>query len=166
MKKTQCNLCYVFVLQMPIIKLQSSDGEIFETDVQIAKCSGTIKTMLEDCGMDEEEEAVVPLPNVNSAILRRVLQWANYHKDDPVPTDDDENKEKRTDDISSWDADFLKVDQGKTNSKCNTVVFQCIFHEFVFEKNVPSLRHFEKNNCRIVFSCILPTKLCFFTKKN
>lgn len=98
---------------MTIIKLQSSDGEIFETDVQIAKCSGTIKTMLEDCGMDEEEEAVVPLPNVNSAILRRVLQWANYHKDDPVPTDDDENKEKRTDDISSWDADFLKVDQGK-----------------------------------------------------
>lgn len=97
---------------MPIIKLQSSDGEIFETDVQIAKCSGTIKTMLEDCGMDDEEEAVVPLPNVNSAILRRVLQWANYHKDDPVSTDDDENKEKRTDDISSWDADFLKVDQG------------------------------------------------------
>lgn len=98
---------------MPIIKLQSSDGEVFETDVQIAKCSGTIKTMLEDCGMDDEEEAVVPLPNVNSAILRRVLQWANYHKDDPVSTDDDENKEKRTDDISSWDADFLKVDQGK-----------------------------------------------------
>ena len=26
--------------------------------------------------------------------------------------EDDENKEKRTDDISSWDADFLKVDQG------------------------------------------------------
>ena len=25
---------------------------------------------------------------------------------------DDENKEKRTDDICSWDADFLKVDQG------------------------------------------------------
>lgn len=98
---------------MPVIKLQSSDGEIFETDTQIAKCSGTIKTMLEDCGMDDEEEAVVPLPNVNSAILRRVLQWAHYHKDDPTPTDDDENKEKRTDDISSWDADFLKVDQGK-----------------------------------------------------
>ena len=74
--------------------------------------------------MDEEEEAVVPLPNVNSAILRRVLQWANYHKDDPVPTDDDENKEKRTDDISSWDADFLKVDQGKKKIKCDAL-FWC-----------------------------------------
>ena len=33
-------------------------------------------------------------------------------KDDPPLPEDDENKEKRTDDICSWDADFLKVDQG------------------------------------------------------
>lgn len=69
--------------------------------------------MLEDLGIDEanSEEEVVPLPNVNSAILRKVIQFCTYHKDDPVPssTDDDENKEKRTDDITSWDADFLKV---------------------------------------------------------
>ena len=94
---------------MPNIKLQSSDGEVFEVDVDIAKCSVTIKTMLEDLGMDDDEEEVVPLPNVNSAILRKVIQWATYHKDDPPPPEDDENKEKRTDDISSWDADFLKV---------------------------------------------------------
>lgn len=98
---------------MPTIKLQSADREVFETDVNIAKCSGTIKTMLEDLGMDEGEDEVVPLPNVNSAILRKVIQWATYHKDDPQTEDPDaENKEKRTDDISSWDADFLKVDQG------------------------------------------------------
>ena len=63
-------------------------------------------------GMDEDDEEVVPLPNVNSAILRKVILWATYHKDDPPPPEDDDNKEKRTDDISSWDADFLKVDQG------------------------------------------------------
>lgn len=68
---------------------------------------------MEDLGIDEanSEDEVVPLPNVNSAILRKVIQFCTYHKDDPVPssTDDDENKEKRTDDITSWDADFLKV---------------------------------------------------------
>eukprot|EP00117_Sycon_ciliatum_P012790 scpid108209/ scgid13723/ S-phase kinase-associated protein 1; Cyclin-A/CDK2-associated protein p19; Organ of Corti protein 2; Organ of Corti protein II; RNA polymerase II elongation factor-like protein; SIII; Transcription elongation factor B; p19A; p19skp1 &gt; S-phase kinase-associated protein 1; Cyclin-A/CDK2-associated protein p19; Organ of Corti protein 2; Organ of Corti protein II; S-phase kinase-associated protein 1A; p19A; p19skp1 &gt; S-phase kinase-associated protein 1; Cyclin-A/CDK2-a len=97
---------------MPNIKLQSSDGENFVIDVEIAKQSVTIKTMLEDLGMDEEEEESVPLPNVNAAILKKVIAWATYHKDDPPPPEDDENKEKRTDDISSWDADFLKVDQG------------------------------------------------------
>ena len=44
--------------------------------------------------------------------ILKVIQWCTYHKDDPPPPEDDENKEKRTDDISSWDSDFLKVDQG------------------------------------------------------
>jgi len=35
---------------MAYIKLQSSDGEVFEVDVEIAKCSVTIRTMLEDIG--------------------------------------------------------------------------------------------------------------------
>ena len=56
-----------------------------------------------------QDEEVVPLPNVNAAILKKVIQWATYHKDDPPIPEDDENKEKRTDDICSWDADFLKV---------------------------------------------------------
>merc|ERR1712014_387086 len=93
-------------------KLQSSDGETFPFDGDVASQSVTLRTMLEDLGMEEEEDEVVPLPNVNAAILKKVIQWCTYHKDDPPPPEDDENKEKRTDDISSWDSDFLKVDQG------------------------------------------------------
>lgn len=96
---------------MPNIKLQSCDNEIFSIDIEIAKCSSTIKTMVEDLGLDEADEEVVPLPNVNAAILRKVIQWATYHKDDP-PITEDEEKEKRTDDISNWDVEFLKLDQG------------------------------------------------------
>nr|XP_043068043.1 S-phase kinase-associated protein 1-like [Drosophila bipectinata] len=109
---------------MPIIKLQSFDGKIFDTDIEIVKCSGTIKTMLERCGMEDDENTIVPLPNVSSTILRKVLEWARYHKNDPKPKEDDESKNRpmpkegyeskveRTDDIMPWDADFLKVDQG------------------------------------------------------
>uniref|UniRef100_A0A1A9V9D0 Skp1-related protein n=1 Tax=Glossina austeni TaxID=7395 RepID=A0A1A9V9D0_GLOAU len=97
---------------MPNIRLRTSDNEIFDIDVQIAKCSGTIKTMLEDCGMGDSDNSVVPLPNVNSTTLRKVLDWAEYHQDDPQPTEEDEEKEARTDDILQWDADFLKMDQG------------------------------------------------------
>lgn len=95
---------------MPI-KLKSSDGEVFDVDIEVAKQSVTIKTMLEDLGVGETNEEIVPLPNVNSTILKKVLLWANYHKNDP-PVVEDDNRDKRTDDICSWDADFLKVDQG------------------------------------------------------
>lgn len=105
---------------MPIIKLQSSDGETFPVDVDIARQSVTIRKMLEDLGIMEGEEEdddvvldeVVTLPNVTAAILKRVIQWCTYHEDDPSPSDDDEAREKTTDDISSWDSDFLKVNQG------------------------------------------------------
>ena len=79
---------------MPSIKLQSSDGEIFEVDVEIAKQSVTIKTTLEDLGMvDEGDDDPVLLPNVNAAILKKVTQRCTHHKVDPPP-EDDENKEK------------------------------------------------------------------------
>lgn len=97
---------------MTNIKLQSSDGETFDVEVNIAKQSGTINTMLDDLGMDEEDDDPVPLPNVSANILRKVITWCTHHKDDPPKPEDDENMEKRTDDIDSWDQDFLKVDQG------------------------------------------------------
>lgn len=102
---------------MSLIRLQSCDGVVFTVDVQVALVSGTIKTMLEDMGMlNGGEEEIVPLPNVRSDILQKVIEWATYHKDDPPPLpDDDESKldetgRLRTDDIGDWDAEFLKVD--------------------------------------------------------
>lgn len=97
---------------MPSIKLQSSDSEVFEVDVEIAKASMTIKTMLEDLGMDDDDDEAIPLPNVTAAILKKVIDWATHHKDDPPPPEDDDNKEKKSDDIAPWDQEFLKVDQG------------------------------------------------------
>lgn len=112
---------------MPTIKLQSSDGKIFETDVQIAKCSGMIKEILQNYDVDGEGEAVLPLPKVNSDILRRVLQWTNHYSfvynNDLVHSDKDEDKEMRPTD-ETWDANFLSVDQGKNNEKHHAIFFR------------------------------------------
>ena len=97
---------------MPQIKLRSSDSEIFEVDVEIAKMSETIKTLLEESCLDDDDEEPIPLPDVNAAILRKVIEWSIHHKDDPPPAADEENREKRTENIEPYDQEFLKVDQG------------------------------------------------------
>jgi S-phase kinase-associated protein 1 len=120
-------------INMQSIKLESSDKQIFDVEIAIAQCSGTISksytiqkqqklfffffltgTMMEDLGIDEKNSGneIVPLPNVNAAILSKVIEFCTYHKDDPPLNNEDDTQDKRTDDISSWDVDFLKVDQG------------------------------------------------------
>jgi hypothetical protein len=69
-----------FVRQMPTVKLQSCDGVEEEVDIDVIQCSVTIKTMLEDLGFQEGALEVIPLPNVNSTILKKVIQWATHHK--------------------------------------------------------------------------------------
>ena len=90
--------------------LESNDGEMFTVDLDIARQFGTVKNMLEDLGMDKEGEDAIPLSNVNGANLSKVIEWKTFHKDDPSLPEDEDNK-KKTDTISSWDLDFLKVDQ-------------------------------------------------------
>ena len=93
--------------------------------------------------MDEDEEELVPLPNVNAAILKKVIQWATYHKDDPPPPEDDENKEKRTDDISSWDADFLKVSP-PNDPACLVSCYTMMILEIIL-----ALLHLRLEHCRM-----------------
>ena len=51
-----------------LVKLKSSQGEVFEVDEDVACMSQLVKNMVEDSGADEE----IPLPNVKTAILGKV----------------------------------------------------------------------------------------------
>ena len=99
-----------------IVKCTSSDGEMFEIPRDVIRLSNTVNTLLIDLGHDindtTEIKDIIPLHNVTGSIMKKVNQWCVYHKDDPIPQDDTDNREKRTDDIPSWDVEFLKVDQG------------------------------------------------------
>merc|ERR1712039_284691 len=110
------------VVIMPNIKLRSSDEDIIEVDIEVAKMSRTIRTMMENLGIDESEdvEEELPLLKVDSVILKKVLEWATHHKDDPQPTPEEEEEEdflileqeqRITIRITEWDRRFLQVDQ-------------------------------------------------------
>ncbi|KAG6507490.1 hypothetical protein ZIOFF_032838 [Zingiber officinale] len=84
------------------ITLLSSDGEAFELDAAVAMVSKTIEHMVEfDCAEDS-----IPLPNVTSRILVKVIEYCQKHVlDDPAKSSDDKAE------LKSWDDKFVKVDQ-------------------------------------------------------
>ncbi|CAI2313658.1 unnamed protein product [Caenorhabditis sp. 36 PRJEB53466] len=97
------------------IKISSSDNEIFLVPRNVIRLSTTINTLLQDLGLDDDEGTntdPIPVQNVTAPILKKVISWCQYHYNDPAPADDADSREKRTDDIASWDVEFLKVDQG------------------------------------------------------
>lgn len=67
--------------------------------------------MLEDIG-DEALHEAIPIPNVNEAVLRKVIEWCIHHRADPAASaDDDSDSRKKTTDIDEWDQKFMQVDQ-------------------------------------------------------
>lgn len=67
-------------------------------------------TLFIDIGGDDDVE--IPLPNATSNVLKKILEYCEYHKDELAPASEDESDRiKRTTDISDWDQRFLSVDQ-------------------------------------------------------
>ena len=105
---------------MPDIQLQSSDGMKFKVDVETAKVSAVIKDMIEIINVeDDDDERVVPLPNVNAAILQKIIQWAQHDKENVQPTKEIGTRKDEADKCSqsntkavTWKSEFFKVDQG------------------------------------------------------
>ncbi|KAL8673834.1 MAG: hypothetical protein Q9168_001746 [Polycauliona sp. 1 TL-2023] len=93
------------------IRLQSSDSVEISVDRDVAERSILIKNMMEDLGDGIMADAI-PIPNVNDAVLRKVIEWCNHHRSDPpASTDDDSDSRKKTTDIDEWDQKFMQVDQ-------------------------------------------------------
>nr|GEX85879.1 SKP1-like protein 1B [Tanacetum cinerariifolium] len=86
-----------------VIILKSSDGETFKLDEMVALESQTIKHMIED----ECADTIIPLPNVTSRILSKVIEYCKKHVEAPK-TEDKVIEE----DLKSFNTDFMKVDQG------------------------------------------------------
>ncbi|KAF1362203.1 S-phase kinase-associated protein 1A [Lizonia empirigonia] len=92
------------------VKLVTSDNAEMEVDRQVAERSILIKNLLEDLGGDNDE--AIPIPNVNEAVMKKVLEWCEHHRNDPPASqDDDSDSRKKSTDIDEWDQKFMQVDQ-------------------------------------------------------
>ncbi|RRT83643.1 hypothetical protein BHE74_00042764 [Ensete ventricosum] len=90
------------------ITLRSSDGEVFEVEEAVAMESQTIKHMIEDDCADNG----IPLPNVTSKILAKVVEYCKKHVDAAARSSSSDDAPSVTEvDLKTWDADFVKVDQ-------------------------------------------------------
>lgn len=62
----------------------------------------------EDFGGNTDQP--IPLHNVTSRILQKVIDYCTYHYEHPTPKSDDK-KESRSDEIIPWDKEFCNVEQ-------------------------------------------------------
>ncbi|KAJ1693924.1 hypothetical protein LUZ63_010622 [Rhynchospora breviuscula] len=104
------------------ITLKSSDGEVFEVLEVVAMESQTIRHMIED----DCAENSIPLPNVNSKILSKVIEYCSKH----VAAADEASAASKApaeegsaaaatatatkpsdEELKKWDTEFVKVDQ-------------------------------------------------------
>ncbi|XP_074587259.1 SKP1-like protein 1 [Curcuma longa] len=91
------------------ITLRSSDGEVFEVDEAVAMESQTIKHMIEDDCADNG----IPLPNVTSKILSKVIEYCKKHVEASVATasKSSDDATRIDDELRFWNSEFVKVDQ-------------------------------------------------------
>jgi len=93
-----------------MINITTSDGIQMDVERPVAERSILIKNLLEDLGGESSES--IPIPNVNEAVMKKVIEWCGHHKNDPPATqDDDSDSRKKSTDIDEWDQKFMQVDQ-------------------------------------------------------
>jgi S-phase kinase-associated protein 1 len=80
------------------ITLRSSDNETFEMEERVAMLSETIKHLIEDDCVD----SVIPVPNVKSDTLARVIEYCKKHV---------ESSESESEELKTWDAEFVDIEQ-------------------------------------------------------
>lgn len=89
---------------MEMIKIVTCDGVEMDVEKELLMKSKTLANMLEDLPDFKSSEAI-PIGNVPESVFKLVLQYLEYHRNDPEP-DPNLPVERRLDDIVEWDRKF------------------------------------------------------------
>ena len=64
--------------------LVSQESESFEVPLDIALMSELVKQIVDVDQLNEDEKQEIPLPNVKSTILAKVIEFAQHYKVEPM----------------------------------------------------------------------------------
>ncbi|KAF9433857.1 hypothetical protein BGZ76_008884 [Entomortierella beljakovae] len=91
------------------IIITSSDKVEFTVPQDVAERSTFIRNLIEQAG---ESCPTIFLSNVSSPVLTKVIEYCEYHRNDPFHSQDEsDDPRKRTNDIEEWDMRYMQVDQ-------------------------------------------------------
>ena len=91
------------------ITLVSKEGINEEVPVQIAKLSKLVNTIIDD----DDEEQTLPLPNVSSEVLKKIIQFMNHYYEHPFTEIHKPLQGSIKDLVGEWYANFVDIDQEK-----------------------------------------------------
>eukprot|EP00341_Mesodinium_pulex_P013965 CAMPEP_0116896400 /NCGR_PEP_ID=MMETSP0467-20121206/5652_1 /TAXON_ID=283647 /ORGANISM="Mesodinium pulex, Strain SPMC105" /LENGTH=165 /DNA_ID=CAMNT_0004567549 /DNA_START=45 /DNA_END=542 /DNA_ORIENTATION=- len=93
------------------VHLVSQEGEQFDVSLEVAKMSELVKTMFDDEQGDDEVQEI-PLPNVKTQILAKVIEFLDHYKTDPMNEIEKPLKSSNMSEVvQEWYSNFVAVDQ-------------------------------------------------------
>jgi len=94
-----------------IVHLVSQEGDSFDVDLRVAKMSELVKAMIDD-ETEEDEAPEIPLPNVKSPVLAKVIEFCKHYQSEPMNDIEKPLKSSNMHEVvQDWYADFVNVDQ-------------------------------------------------------
>ena len=95
----------------------SKEGDTFDVPIEIAKLSNLVITTLggdddNDNAENNEEAIEIPLPNVRTQVLAKVIEYCTHFHTEPMTPITTPLKSTKIDEIvQEWYADFVDIDQ-------------------------------------------------------
>eukprot|EP00762_Andalucia_godoyi_P003615 ANDGO_00749.mRNA.1 E3 ubiquitin ligase complex SCF subunit sconC len=91
------------------IVLTTSDGKSFETTRKACLMSELLRGLLEELPEDGEVEPI-PVTEVASSVLPRIISFMEYHADNPMPEIEKPLRTTVDDVVGDFDREFVNVD--------------------------------------------------------
>eukprot|EP00611_Tribonema_gayanum_P021843 TRINITY_DN428_c0_g3_i1.p2 TRINITY_DN428_c0_g3~~TRINITY_DN428_c0_g3_i1.p2 ORF type:complete len:183 (+),score=93.90 TRINITY_DN428_c0_g3_i1:76-624(+) len=94
------------------VHLVSQEGDSFDVSVKVAKMSELVKTMLDEELEEDAEAQEIPLPNVKSSVLTKVIEFCRHHVEDPMNEIEKPLKSANMQEVvQDWFATYVQVEQ-------------------------------------------------------